>query len=172
MALIRPFGKQSPQIDDGAWIAENASIIGDVHIGPRSSIWYGAVLRGDVNFIRVGRESNIQDGSIVHVNGTPSHPTIIGDQVTVGHHANIHGCTLKNNCLIGIGAIILNGAVVGEGSLVAAGAVVCEGFEVPPGHLVAGIPAKVKRPLNEEEIEGLKRQAAHYWDDIASKYDA
>lgn len=168
--LIRPFLDFHPEIDEGAWIAENAVIIGRVTIEKRANIWYNCVLRGDVNSIYVGEESNIQDGSIIHVNENPSHPTIIESSVTVGHMAAIHGCTLKKNCLIGIQATVLNGAVVEEGALVAAGSLVREGQVVPSGMLVAGVPAKPIRALSPEESNFLQHQPVHYWDDIASKY--
>lgn len=170
MPLIRDFQGVSPEIDSGAFIAENACIIGRVKIHAKANIWYNCVLRGDVNDIVVGEGSNIQDGTIVHVNGDPSHPTTIEEYVTIGHAAAIHGCTLKKNCLVGIGATVLNGAVVEECALVAAGALVREGQVVPAGHLVAGVPAKVIRPLSEEEKESLVRQPLHYWEAIASKY--
>lgn len=170
MSLVREFSEHHPKISDNAWCAENAVIIGDVEIGDFSSLWYGSVTRGDVNQIRIGKYSNIQDGAVVHCNGTPSHPTIIEDMVTVGHLACIHGCTLKSESLIGIGASVLNGAIVESKSLVAAGAVVREGYTVPAGHLVAGVPAKVIRPLNEEEQQFMEKQAKHYWHDLAEKY--
>lgn len=168
--LVRPFEGRHPSIDPEAWIAENAVIIGDVEIGPKANIWYNVVLRGDVNHIRIGELTNIQDGAVVHVNQTPSHPTIIEDHVTVGHSSTIHGCTLKRYCLIGIGANVLNGAVVGEGALVAAGSLVREGQEIKPYTLYAGVPAKEMRPLKDEERKLVEHQCDHYWDDLASKY--
>ena len=170
MALIEPFKGVSPRIHENSWVAENAVVIGDVDIGECSTIWYGAVVRGDVNHIRIGRYSNIQDGAVVHVNGTPSHPTILGDYVTVGHCVCLHGCTLEDECLIGIGASVLNGAVVESHSIVAAGALVREGQVVRSGTLVAGVPAKEVRKLSEKELEKFKKQATHYWEGIASPY--
>lgn len=168
--LIRPFQDEHPQISEDAWIAENAVVIGRVDIAAKANIWYNCVLRGDVNYIKVGEQSNIQDGTIVHVNGDPSHPTIIEDNVTVGHMAALHGCRLKSHCLIGIQATVLNGAVVEEGALVAAGSVVCEGIVVKERTLVAGVPAKPIRAISDKEYEFLKRQPVHYWQNIASKY--
>jgi carbonic anhydrase/acetyltransferase-like protein (isoleucine patch superfamily) len=168
--LIRPFLDHHPKISEQAWLAENAVVIGQVTIEARANIWYNCVLRGDVNSIFVGEGSNIQDGSVVHVNGDPSHPTVIEKQVTVGHMAAIHGCTLKQNSLVGIQATVLNGAVVEEEALVAAGSVVREGQIVPARTLVAGVPAKPIRTLLEDEIKFLQHQPVHYWEDIASKY--
>jgi carbonic anhydrase/acetyltransferase-like protein (isoleucine patch superfamily) len=168
--LIRPFEDLVPRIHEEAFLAENVCIIGDVEIHRRANIWYNCVLRGDVNKISIGELSNIQDGTIIHVNGDPSHPTVVEDRVTIGHSVTLHGCTIKTHALVGIGATVLNGAVVEEGALVAAGSLVREGQVVPAGHLVAGVPAKVIRPLTEQEQNMLKRQPDHYWDDSASKY--
>ncbi|RUM88937.1 MAG: gamma carbonic anhydrase family protein [Thermovibrio sp.] len=141
--------------------AENATVIGDVEIGDDSSVWFGAILRGDVNYIRVGRCTSVQDGTVVHVTNR-THPTVIGSYVTIGHSVKLHGCTIEDNCLIGIGAIILDGAVIGEGSIVAAGALVPPGKEFPPKSLIMGFPATVKRELSDEEVEGLKEHALRY----------
>ena len=159
-----------PQIHEEAFIAENAVIIGDVKIGRRASIWYNCLLRGDVNRIEIGDYTNIQDGTIIHVNQSPSHPTIVEERVTVGHSVTLHGCTIRRHALIGIGATVLNGAVVEEESLVAAGSLIREHQVVPRGTLVAGVPAKVVRELSEKELAFLRHQPDHYWDDIASKY--
>ena len=168
--FIRSFMDLHPQIHGEAFIAENAVIIGHVKIGRRASIWYNCVLRGDVNHIEIGDYTNIQDGTIIHVNQSPSHPTIVEDRVTVGHSVTLHGCTIRRHSLIGIGANVLNGAIVEEESLVAAGSLIREGQIVPKGMLVAGIPAKVVRPLKDGELAFLRHQPDHYWDDIASKY--
>jgi len=168
--LIRPFLDFQPVIHKEAWLAENAVVIGRVTIEKHANIWYNCVLRGDVNSIFVGEGSNIQDGTIVHVNGDPSHPTIIEHHVTIGHMAAIHGCTLKSHCLVGIQATVLNGAIVEEEALVAAGAVVREGQVIPARTLVAGVPAKPVRMLNDSELKFLRHQPIHYWEDIASKY--
>ena len=134
-----------------------------MELAEETSVWFTAVLRGDVNFIRVGRGTNIQDGTIVHVNrgGTPS---ILEEFVTVGHAARLHGCHIKSHCLIGIGAIILGGADIGEGCIVAAGSVVKENAQVPPRSLVAGVPARVLRPVTDAELVELRGHADHYWE--------
>jgi carbonic anhydrase/acetyltransferase-like protein (isoleucine patch superfamily) len=159
--MIKPFKGVPPTIAETAFIHEMATVIGDVHIGEHSSIWPGAVLRGDINSIRIGRYTNIQDGSVVHVT-TGKYSTTVGDYVTVGHNVILHGCVIKDRCLIGMGAIVLDNAVVGEQALVAAGALVGVDQVVPPRMLVAGIPAKAKRELTDEEIKELERGWQHY----------
>lgn len=150
-----------PQLDESVFLAPGACVIGDVQVGENSSLWFNVVVRGDVNFIRIGKRSNIQDGSIVHVT-RDTHPTVIGDDVTVGHSATLHGCTVHDGCLIGIGAIVLDGAVIGASSLVAAGSVVAPGTEVPPRSLVMGQPGLVKRALTEEECKNIHSFADRY----------
>jgi carbonic anhydrase/acetyltransferase-like protein (isoleucine patch superfamily) len=136
-------------------------VIGDVEIGEESSVWMAVVIRGDVHRIRIGRRSNLQDGTVVHVmRGT--HPTTIGDNVTVGHAALLHGCTIEDGCLIGMGAILLNGVHIGAGSIVAAGSLVVEEMKVPPRSLVMGSPAKVKRPLTDAELQNIQDLADRY----------
>ncbi|RKQ63313.1 carbonic anhydrase/acetyltransferase-like protein (isoleucine patch superfamily) [Thermovibrio guaymasensis] len=159
--MVKAFKNLEPKVGERVFIAENATVIGDVEIGDDSSIWFGAILRGDVNYIKVGKCTSIQDGSVVHVTRN-THPTVIGSYVTVGHSVKLHGCTVKDNCLIGIGAIILDGAVINENSIVAAGTLVPPGKEFPPGSLIMGFPAVVKRELTPEEIEGLKEHALRY----------
>jgi gamma-carbonic anhydrase len=150
-----------PRIHPTAYIDESAQVIGDVEIGEESSVWMAVVVRGDVHAIRIGRRTNLQDGTIVHVmRGT--HPTAIGDDVTVGHGAIVHGCTIENGSLVGMGAIVLNGALVGEGSLVAAGTLVPEGMQIPPRSLVMGSPGRVKRPLTGAEVADVLSYAARY----------
>jgi len=144
----------------GAFAAPNATAVGRVTLGPGAALWYGAVARGDQNDITVGANTNLQDNAVLHV--SPAHPLKVGSGVTVGHGAILHGCTVGDNTLIGMGAILLNGCVIGENCLVAAGALVPEGMIVPPGSLVMGMPAKVRRPLTPEEIEGNRRSAEHY----------
>ena len=152
--IIREFEGKLPRIDKTAYIADDAAVIGDVEIGAESSVWFGSVVRGDVNFIRIGERTNIQDQSVIHVNrGT--HPTILEDEITIGHRVTLHGCYVEKSCLIGIGSILLDGVRVGANSLVAAGSLLTPGNEVPPGSLVMGAPAKVKRQLWAEEIERL-----------------
>jgi carbonic anhydrase/acetyltransferase-like protein (isoleucine patch superfamily) len=161
MALIKTVRGFHPKIHPNAWRAENCAIIGDVEIGEKSTIWYNVTLRGDVNQIRIGKETNIQDGTVVH--GTwQEHGTFIEDRVTVGHLVMLHGCTIKSGSLIGMGSIIMDGAVIGENSLVGAGSLVTEGSVFPPGSLILGRPAKVKRALTEDEIKGLQESADHY----------
>ncbi len=159
-ALILPFGGNSPQLDDSAWVAPNATLIGRVTLGAESSVFYGAVLRGDTDQITLGARSNLQDNVVVHCD--VGVPTTIGSGVSVGHGAVVHGCTIEDDCLIGMGARVLNGAVIGAGSLVAAGAVVRENDVIPPRSLVAGVPAKVRRELSEDELHSLRANATHY----------
>ena len=161
--MIRDFRDKRPQIHPTAYIAENACVIGDVVIGEESSVWFGAIVRGDVNFIRIGARVNIQDGAIVHVT-REKHPTIIEDEVTIGHRATIHGCHIERGSLIGIGAIVLDGARIGARSLVAAGALVTPGTIVPAGSLVMGMPARVARALDDEELMTLERFWRNYID--------
>ena len=161
MALIRAWGGKTPRLADSVWVADGAVIIGDVEIGPESSVWFGAVVRGDVNHIRIGARTNLQDYSVLHVT-SGTHPTIVGDDVTLGHRVTLHGCTVKDRCLVGIGATVMDGAVVGEDAMVAAGSLVPPGMVVPPGMLALGSPAKVKRQLTREEIEYFRKSAANY----------
>ncbi len=159
--MIRPFRTILPTVHASAYVDISAQVIGDVHLGPESSVWMNVVIRGDVNHIRVGARSNIQDLTLVHVmRGTNA--TIIGDDVTIGHSAVIHGCTIEDRCLIGMGAILLNGVVVGSGSIVAAGALVPEGMVIPPGSMVMGMPAKVRRSLSAEESASIQWYADNY----------
>lgn len=158
---ILPYKNKVPKIDKSVFIAEGAVIIGDVEIGVDSNIWFNAVIRGDVNYIRIGERTNIQDGCILHVT-TEKYPLIIGNDVTVGHGAILHGAIIRDKCLIGMGAIVLDGAEVKPYSLVAAGSLVRQGFIVPEGTLVAGVPAKVIRELTEEEKKAIEESALHY----------
>jgi len=160
MSLILPFGDRSPSIPDSAWVAPNATLIGGVTLGERASVFYGAVLRADVDSITIGDDTNLQDNVTMHCDaGTPAS---VGARVSVGHGAILHGCTVEDDCLIGMGSTVLNGAVVGAGSLVAAGAVVLEGTVIPPRSLVAGVPGKVRRELTDDEIAGIRSNADHY----------
>jgi carbonic anhydrase/acetyltransferase-like protein (isoleucine patch superfamily) len=150
-----------PKLHKTVFLASGTKIIGNVEIGERSSVWYNCVIRGDVNYIVIGRETNIQDSSMLHVtNG--KYPLNIGNQVTIGHSVTLHGCTIKDLCLVGIGAIVLDGALIEEKSMVAAGSVVRQGFLVPKGKLVAGVPAKVIRDLTDNEISDLEESAKRY----------
>jgi carbonic anhydrase/acetyltransferase-like protein (isoleucine patch superfamily) len=160
--MLRPFRNVVPTIDPSAYVDESAQVIGDVVLGPESSIWLNAVVRGDVNYIRIGPQSNLQDGVIVHVNHQPSYPTIVGERVTVGHAAILHGCVVEDRCLIGMGAILLNGSHVGSDSIVAAGTLVSERTVIPPRSLVMGSPGKVRRTLTDTELAFILEGAANY----------
>ena len=159
--MLRAFKSVFPNVDSSAYVDTSAQIIGDVHVGPESSVWMNVVIRGDVNAIRIGARTNIQDLTLVHVMRN-THPTTIGDNVTVGHSAVVHGCTIEDRCLIGMGAILLNGCRIGSGSIVAAGALVAEGMIVPPGSMVMGVPGKVKRPLTPEEDASITWYSDNY----------
>lgn len=159
--MERVFRGKKPRLGTGVFVADNAAVIGDVEVGNDVSIWYGAVLRGDVHFIRIGSRTNIQDNTVIHVSdGT--HPTVIAEEVTIGHSAIVHGCTVKRGALIGMGSRILDGAVIGESALVGAGALVSEGMHIPPRTLAIGVPARVKRQLTDEEIASLEESWRHY----------
>lgn len=158
---IFPYEGMLPQISENVFLAPGVKIIGSVEIGKDSSIWYNTVIRGDVHYIKIGEETNIQDCCMLHVtNG--KYPLNIGSSVTVGHSVSLHGCTLEDLCFIGIGAIILDGAVVKKNSMVAAGALVKQNFTVPEGKLVAGVPARIIRDLTEEELADFDASANRY----------
>jgi carbonic anhydrase/acetyltransferase-like protein (isoleucine patch superfamily) len=159
-ASVLSIAGKSPSLDASAFVAAGARIVGEVTLGEGASVWYNAVLRGDSDSITVGAGSNLQDNVSVHVDA--GHPTVIGENVSVGHNAVVHGCTIGDGSLIGMGSVVLSGAVIGDGCLVAGGAVVLEGSVIPPGSLVAGVPAKVRRELTEEERAGILRNAATY----------
>jgi carbonic anhydrase/acetyltransferase-like protein (isoleucine patch superfamily) len=161
MALVRAFGGEAPRIDPTAFLAEGSTVVGDVEIGAASSLWPGVVVRGDVNSVRIGARTNVQDQTVIHVTGG-THPTVVGDEVTIGHRVVLHGCTVHDRCLVGIGAIVLDGAVVGPEAMVGAGALVPPGMVVPPRTLVLGSPARVKRPLTEAELAHLGTSAERY----------
>ena len=162
MALIKPWKGIHPKIDSSVYTAETATIIGDVEIGPESSVWFNTVVRGDVCYIRIGARTNIQDGSVLHVTKTPQTPLILGDDITVGHGVILHGCTIEGPALIGMGAIVMDKAVLKPNVIVAAGALVSEGTIVESGVLMVGVPAKPKRKLTEEEVAFLTRSAKNY----------
>jgi carbonic anhydrase/acetyltransferase-like protein (isoleucine patch superfamily) len=159
--LLRPYKHQLPTVDASAYVDETAQVIGDVVIGAESSIWMNVVMRGDVNYIRLGSRSNIQDGTIVHVM-RDTHPTVIGDEVTIGHGAIIHGCTIGARVLVGMGVLILNGATIGEDVILAAGSLITEGAAIPPRSLVMGRPGIVKRPLTDAEVASIRWYANNY----------
>jgi carbonic anhydrase/acetyltransferase-like protein (isoleucine patch superfamily) len=159
--MLRPYKGRLPSVHESAFVDQSAQVIGDVAIGAESSVWMNVVMRGDVHWIRVGQRSNIQDGTVVHVmNGV--HPTTIGDDVTIGHGAIVHGCTLRDRILVGMGAILLNGVEVGEDSIVAAGTLLPEGARIPPRSLVMGAPGKVRRELTDADVASIREYAERY----------
>ncbi len=160
--ILNYLGK-TPKLDESVFLAEGTQVIGDVTIGKDSSVWFNVVIRGDVNYIRIGERTNVQDNTVIHVT-YEKFPTVIDSNVTIGHAAIIHGCTIEDFCLIGMGAILLDGSKVGDHSLVAAGSLVREGFVVPPKSLAAGVPARVVRKLKGDEIKRLEDSAQHYVD--------
>jgi len=159
--MIRTFQGIKPTVPASCFIEDTGVIIGDVVMGEECSVWFHAVIRGDVNYIRIGNRTNIQDLCMLHVTHD-THPLIIGNEVTVGHHVVLHGCTIKDRVLVGMGAIIMDGAVIGEDSVVGAGALVVEGTVVSPKSLILGSPAKVKRPVTEKELAWIKESADNY----------
>jgi carbonic anhydrase/acetyltransferase-like protein (isoleucine patch superfamily) len=159
--MLRPYRGRLPVVDPTAYVDASAQVIGDVEIGVDSSVWMNVVVRGDVNHIRIGRRSNVQDGTIVHVMHE-THPTVIGDDVTIGHAAVVHGCTIEDRVLIGMGAIVLNGARVSSDSIVAAGSLVPEGAVIPPRSLAMGSPAKVRRQLSDAEVASILDYSGNY----------
>ena len=159
---LEKYLRQNPRLGKGVYLAKTAVVLGDVTLGDHSSIWYGSVARGDIHSIEVGHHSNIQDNAVLHV--ADDYPCVIGAWVTVGHSAVVHACQIDDECLIGMGATILDGAVIGEQSIVGANALVTQGTQVPPRSMVLGSPAKVVRPLKDEEVAGLKVWAQKYVD--------
>ncbi len=169
-ATILTIAGRAPAIDPAAFVATGARVIGAVTLDEGASVWYNAVLRADSDAITVGAGSNLQDNVVVHVDA--GHPVHIGRDVSVGHNAVVHGCTIGDGSLVGMGSVVLSGAVIGEGSLVAAGAVVLEGTVVPPGSLVAGVPARVRRELTEDERSGILKNAQTYRAHVAGHAQA
>jgi carbonic anhydrase/acetyltransferase-like protein (isoleucine patch superfamily) len=159
--MIKSFEDKRPQLGKGVWIADSALVLGEVRVGEDSSIWYGTIVRGDVHSITIGRVTNIQDRCVVHVS-SGTHPTVIGDLVTVGHGAIIHGCKIGNEVLVGIGAIILDGVEVGNECVIAAGSLLPPGKSFPDRSLIVGSPAVLKRSLEDEELAWIQRSAEHY----------
>jgi carbonic anhydrase/acetyltransferase-like protein (isoleucine patch superfamily) len=159
--MLRPFKEQLPAVNPTAFVDQSAQVIGDVAIGPESSVWMNVVIRGDINRIRIGRRTNIQDLTMIHVM-RQTHPTIIGDEVTIGHSAVLHGCTIEDRVLVGMAAVMLNGVHVEHDSVIAAGTLLTEGTRIPARSLVMGRPGKVKRELTDEEIAGIRRYADNY----------
>ena len=160
--MILKFKEFYPNIHTSAWIAPSADLIGNIEIGSDSSVWFGCVIRSDVNEVRIGKNTNIQDLSCIHTDVDSK--TIIGDNVTIGHKVMLHGCIIENNCLIGMSATILDNAVIGEGSIVGANSLVTSGKKFPPRSLIMGSPAKVVKQLTQEDVEGLIKHAGHYVD--------
>lgn len=158
--MIIKLENHSPIIDESAWVADNAAVIGEVEMGENSSVWYSASVRADEGFIKIGKNSNIQDNTVIHV--TPGYPVTVGDNTTVGHNVILHGCTVGENVVIGMGAIILNGAKIGDNVIIGAGALVTEGKEIPSNSLAFGSPAKVMRELKPEEVESNKKNTMEY----------
>ena len=166
--MLYRYGDIEPRLGREVFVAPGAHVIGDVVLGDQASVWFGAVLRGDVGIIRVGARSNVQDQSVLHVTeGTDG--TFVGDDVVIGHRALVHECRVEDFALIGMGCVLLDGCVIGRGSIVAAGAVVREGEKVPPFSLVAGVPAKVRRQLDEGSLEARRSHAQHYVE-LAGRY--
>ncbi len=159
--MLHAFNGITPKLETDVFIVDSAEIIGDVVIDKQSSVWFNVVIRGDVNFIRIGARTNVQDGSVIHVTHK-QHPTRIGDDVTIGHNVTLHGCQIGNRCLIGMGAIVMDGATVADDSMIAAGALVVPGTDVPSGSLFAGSPARFKRKLSAAEKDSLKKSAENY----------
>ena len=163
--MIRPYRGLSPTIAHDTYIDISAQVIGDVHLGAQSSVWMNAVLRGDVHSIRVGARTNIQDCAVLHgMRGL--HPVIVGDGCTIGHNATVHGCTIEDDVLIGIGSVVLNGAHIGKGSIIAAGAVIPEGTQIPAGSLVTGVPGKIRRTVTAADLDLIHISANNYLDYI------
>ena len=163
-------GGRKPTIHPEAWAADNTTIIGSVTLQPRASVWYTSVLRADGDTITVGADSNIQDGCVLHAD--PGSPVVVGERVSVGHRAILHGCHIGDESLIGMGAVVLNGARIGSGCLVAAGAVVLEGTTFEPGTLIAGVPAKARRQLTDDERTGIRANAERYLELVRVHQDA
>lgn len=159
--MIQTFQNVKPKIRDSAFIADDANVIGDVEIGEEASVWFGSIIRGDVNYIRIGDRTNIQDACVIHVS-SKDHPTVLEHEITVGHRVTLHGCYVEAGCLVGIGSIVLDGARIGRNSLIAAGSIITPGTVIPPESLVMGAPAKVKRQLTTDEFENLSRSWRNY----------
>ena len=168
--MLLAFQNTTPRTDSSSYIVESALVIGDVTIGAESSIWFNAVIRGDVNYIKIGKRTNIQDGCVLHV-AREKYPLIIGNDVTVGHNATLHACTIESRCLIGMGATVMDGSKIGENCIIGAGSLVTPNTVIEPGNMVMGSPAKVKRILTGNEIHSIIKSASHYVNDIKSYLD-
>jgi gamma-carbonic anhydrase len=159
--MIRAFKSVTPAVDPSAYVDHSAQVIGDVVIGAESSVWMNVVIRGDVNYVRIGRRTNVQDLTMIHVM-RETHATVIGDEVTIGHSAVLHGTTIEDRVLVGMAAVLLNGVHVGHDTVIAAGTLLTEGMRIPPRSLVMGRPGKVKRPLTDEEVAEIRWYADNY----------
>ena len=166
--MIHTFNNLNPKIHKSAFITDDAIVIGDVEVGEDSSVWFGSIVRGDVNYIRIGARTNIQDATVIHVSSR-THPTILEDEITVGHRVTLHGCHVESGCLIGIGSILMDGVRVGDRSLVGAGSLLTPRTQIPPRSLVIGSPARVKRELTEDELAFLDRSWRNYVE-LKAKY--
>ena len=166
--MIQEFEGNNPRIHAAAFVAEDAIVIGDVEVGEDASVWFGSIVRGDVNYIRIGARTNIQDATVIHVSSR-THPTVLEEEITVGHRVTLHGCHVESGCLIGIGSILMDGVRIGERSLVGAGSLLTPGTQVPPRSLVLGSPARVKRELSDDELAFLDRSWRNYVE-LKSKY--
>jgi len=159
--MIRSFNDKRPEIHQSAFVSDDAIVIGDVEIGEESSVWFGSIIRGDVNYVRIGDRTNVQDACVIHVS-SKDHPTVLEHEITVGHRVTLHGCHIETGCLIGIGSIVLDGARIGRNSLIGAGSLITPGTIIPPESLVLGAPARVKRQLTSDELENLRRSWQNY----------
>ena len=168
--MILSFKDKTPQIDSSVYIAHSAMVVGDIVIGEESSVWFNTVIRGDVNYIRIGKRTNIQDGCVLHV-ARKKFPRFIGDEVTVGHNVTLHACTIASRCLIGMGAVVMDGAKIGENCIIGAGALVTPKTLIPSGNMAVGSPAKVKRKLTDDEIQAIQDSANYYVGDTKSYLD-
>jgi carbonic anhydrase/acetyltransferase-like protein (isoleucine patch superfamily) len=165
---IHPYGERRPRIDPTAFVAPGAQVVGEVELGPGASVWFNAVLRGDSSHVRIGANTNVQDGAVLHTD--QGSPCLVGDECTIGHHAVVHGCTVGNGCLIGMGAIVLSGATIGDESLVAAGALIPEGRTYPARSLLVGSPARRLRELTDDDVERLIRPGVRHYLEFARQY--
>jgi carbonic anhydrase/acetyltransferase-like protein (isoleucine patch superfamily) len=159
--MLRSFRSIHPKVPSSSYVDISAQVLGDVTLGEHSSVWMNAVLRGDVHSIRIGNGTNVQDCAVLH-GMKDLHPVLIGDRCTIGHNATVHGCTLEDDVLVGMGAIILNGATIGQESIIAAGALIPEGTQIPPRSLVTGLPGRIRRSLNDEDVELIRQYANNY----------
>lgn len=169
--MLKPYKGITAKLHESVFVEDSGQVIGDVEMGANSSVWFGAIVRGDVNYVKIGERTNVQDNSVLHVTHD-THPLIIGPDVTIGHSVTLHGCTIKGRCLIGMGAIVLDGAVVEEDTIIGAGAVIREGTVVPSGSLVVGVPGVVKRELTAEEKDGILQSARNYVKYVSDYRDA